>query len=132
MSITRRIDAAARRSRRLMIDTCTITRSAGEGTFNPVTLGHDATPAPTEIYHGCCLVQVRRSGDTVDIGDQDVTAHLYDVYLPPEATGIGIDDVVTIDESGDEDLRLATLRVVDVTSESMLPARQVTCQRNLG
>ncbi len=133
VSIKRRIGAAARRTRLLMIDSCTITRSTGIGAFNTATLAHDATTPPTAIYDGDCLVQVRnRAEHTADIGDEDVTVHLYDVYLPATATGIKIDDLVVIDDSSDDDLVGVTMRVRDVAAQSMLPARQLTCEYKLG
>lgn len=81
-----------------MVDACTITRSGGEPTFDPVT-GTYTDPQPTTIYTGKCEVQVSDglNARSTEAGGADVTLSRLTVKLPVEGSeDVRGGDTVTI------------------------------------
>jgi hypothetical protein len=94
--------------------TCTISRAAGEPVLNPATSQYDVTPAET-VYVGPCRVRTLNTQDmAVLVGDLHETLSRYIATLPHTATGIEVDDFLTVTAGTDPDLIGRPLRVTDV------------------
>lgn len=114
-----------------MLETCTITRGGGAPTFDGTT-GTYTTPAGTTIYSGPCEVQVSDglTAQSEDAGGADVTLTRVTVKVPITATGIQIDDVVTITASAlDPDLVGQRFTVVAGHAKSFATARRLQVER---
>lgn len=111
-------------------DTCTITRTDGEASFDPET--DTWTPAPTDdVYTGACRVRPDRP-TVVDAGEQPVTLRTFTATLPHSATGVQQDDTLTVTASTDAALVGVAFRVVDVRAGSWDIARRLTLEQNVG
>lgn len=119
----------------LMVDTCTITRSATRGTFNETTLQYDS-PTTTSLYTGKCRVKPaggQVSDRVVQFGEQAVSLWPFQVSVPISVENLAVDDLVTITASSlDPDLVGTVLRVRDVTQGTHITARRLGCEVNAG
>ena len=80
-----------------MLDSCKITRVAGEpGPVDPDTGLRE--PAPTlTVYEGRCKVQTYEAHEsTPEVGDHVYTVQRYYVHIPVTAPPVEVDDIVTI------------------------------------
>jgi hypothetical protein len=78
----------------LLTDTCSVVRRV-PGAFNPTTGGY-AAPSDTPVYSGPCLFQpLSGVASRVQVGEEAVIDRGWWVFLPPEATGSKVEDVVT-------------------------------------
>lgn len=78
-----------------MIATCTITRSTGDGSWNPVTGG--TSPAPTTVYSGKCKLRQPSPTDRQQVaGGFDWSLQDSILSLPITATGVRVKDVITM------------------------------------
>lgn len=107
-----------------MPETCTITR-ADSADIDPVTGVYSGTP--TTVYSGACRIrQYSNSQDAVVmIGDLDETLGRYILTVPASATGVAIDDVVTISSTTDDDLDGRTFYVSHIPKQSWLTDRRL-------
>lgn len=114
----------------LMVDTCTIVRDPGPGTFNPDTGGY-TDAADTAVYTGPCRVQLRAlDAQTADFGGEAVALTRVQVLLPMTATGIAVEDLVTITQSAyDADLTGRTFRVEAVAAKTHATTRRLDCEQ---
>lgn len=113
----------------LMVDTCVITRGTSGTVYNADTDTYTATPGAT-VYSGPCRVKPRDNVDRqVEAGGETVTLWPYVVSVPMTATGIQLDDTVTVTAAGlDPDLVGLELRVRAVPLGSLLTARRLGCE----
>lgn len=121
---TAELEAMQDASASAMPDTCTITRTV-DGDVDPVTGVYSGTA--TTVYSGACRSrQYSNSQDaSVMIGDLSDTLGRYVLTLPASATGIAIDDVVTISTDTDGDLDGRTFYVAHVPKQSWLIDRRL-------
>lgn len=76
------LTAARAAAESLMLDTCTITRGAGEPVWNDET-GTYTTPAGETLYQGPCKVQTYQAFEsTPEAGEQRLTIQRYYVHVP--------------------------------------------------
>ena len=114
------------------IDTVTITRVTGRGTFNASTGVYDSGTGDT-IYTGGGLIRPMSSTDKQQFGEQQVTGAMYDVLLPYDAGDFDLEDTVTIDATThDDDLVGAVLLVMSTVSDSYQTHTILRCRRDLG
>jgi hypothetical protein len=119
-SVTLRGRAAAER---LMLDTCTIQRTASL-TTDPDT--GVVTPTYTTVYTGKCKVQQQSpaSAPTV-VGEASVFVGQLELHLPMSVTGVQPDDLATITACPlDADLVGRTFRLRGPAHKSYLTARR--------
>lgn len=115
----------------LLTDTCAIVRRT-PGAFNTGT-GNYAAPSDAAIYSGPCRVSPL-SGLTsrVTVGEEAVINQSKWVFLPPEATGPTIEDVVTVMTSEDTTLVGKEMVVRDVAAQhsplTAAAARWLVCE----
>lgn len=114
MLTTAEIDGMRDTSRSALPATCTITRTAGPGTFDSTTGLYD-NPTPTTIYTGPCRVrpQDTQQQDT-EVGDLHETLGRYVATLPYDADGVQVDDFLTVTDGTDSQLADRPLRVLHV------------------
>lgn len=107
-----------------MPDTCTITR-AGAADIDPVTGVYSGTPST--VFSGACRVrQYSNSQDAVVmVGDLDETLARYVLTVPASATGVAIDDVVTVSSTNDSDLDGRSFYVSHIPRQSWLTDRRL-------
>lgn len=102
MLTTAELDAMRETSASALPATCTITRPTGDPTFNPTTGEYDV-PAPQTIYTGACRIRTLSTQDiNVLVGDLHETLGRYICTLPHTATGIEVDDFLTVTAGTDE------------------------------
>lgn len=105
-------------------DTCTIT-GGSTGTFDPAT--GEYTTTATTTYNGPC--RIRQYGNAQDnvvlVGDLDAVLARYVVTLPASATGIAVNQVLTITASDDADLVGRSFNVAHVPTQSWLIDRRI-------
>lgn len=120
------VELAAMRetSETAMPETCTVTR-AGAADIDPVTGVHSGTP--TTIFSGACRIrQFSNSQDAVVmVGDLDETLARYVLTVPASATGVAVDDVVTVSSTTDADLDGRTFYVSHIPKQSWLTDRRL-------
>lgn len=119
-------------ARRLMTDTCTITRAgAGGPVFDP-EIGEYTDPNPTTVYTGACRVQLRGTvgAQQAPHGGQVVDFHDVEVWIPIDATDIQIGDLVTITAAAsDPTLPDQRYWVHGLHAKSQATARRLLCER---
>lgn len=127
-SVTRAGRAAAER---LMVDTCTVTRVSAGGAFNETT-GQYGADTTTSVYAGKCRVQQRDGlARGVTAGEREQMVGRFVVSLPMSATGVQVDDVVTITATGtdsDADLASRTFRVAELFHKTYATARRLVVE----
>lgn len=117
-------------ARRLMTESCTITRAGtGAQTYNPVN-DTFSEPARSTIYSGPCRIKAPTGGDRhVNAGEDTYTLDTYIVSIPVSATEFLPDDhVVVASPATDPTLAGMALRVRAVTAGSQVTARRLTCE----
>lgn len=116
---------------RLMVDGCTITRGTPGTVYDPETDTYVGTGGAV-VYVGKCRVKPRDNADRqVEAGGETVSLWPYIVSIPMSATGIMLDDTITVSQAGlDPDLVGLVLRVRDVPVGSTLTARRLGCERS--
>lgn len=124
--ITRELPFLRQQAESLMVDEATITRNGGEAVFDPVT-GTYTDPADSTIYTGPCRVQVGAPSVTTPEAGGDVLSVLrLTVQVPVSATGIQVNDVVTITAAThDPDLEGKTYRVTGTHAKTHATARRL-------
>lgn len=115
----------------LLVDACSIQRRTG-GTFDPGT-GTYGPGGGTTIYAGRCRVSPSPSmGQRVQVGEEAVVDQARWVFLPREATGVKVEDIVEVTASEDPDIIGRELTVKTVAAEpsptSALEARWLICE----
>lgn len=117
----------------MMVDTCAITRATAGSTFNETT-GAYTGGSTTTVYTGACRVKPRDNADrVVQYGQEAVSFWPFIVSVPMSATGISLNDIVTVTASAlDASLVGMVLRVREVLQGSHLTARRLACERNVG
>lgn len=110
----------------VMVDTCVIARD-GTATLDPGTGLVSSTP--TTIYSGVCqLQQAGVEANATIFGGAAVTRQRFVLAVPHDATGIGIEDRVTVTSSWDSSAVGRALRVTAVPSRSFNLYRAVGCE----
>lgn len=100
-------------SRSALPATCRITRPNSNPVLDPVTGA--ATASSTLIFEGPCRVRTLHTQDmAVQFGGLHEAVSRYVLTLPHDATGVQVDDYVTVTGGTDEDLAGRSLRVTDV------------------
>lgn len=121
-----RMEAEAR-----MVDACTITRPTDVETFDDEAGDYDAVGNST-VYTGKCEVQLSDglTARASEAGGSDVTVSRLTVKIPVSATGVKVNDLVTITRST-FDTDLATLRfaVIAGHSKTYATARRLEVER---
>jgi hypothetical protein len=115
---------------RRMVDSCTITHpAAGLGTFDDDTHTY-APPTETPVYAGRCRVQTRDGLVAADrnVGERQITVLRFEVHVPLVATGIAVDDLVTITAARDPDLVGRRFRVTASHAKTDATARRLQCE----
>ena len=107
-------------------DTGTITRS-GTSTFDEAT-GRLAAGTPTTIYSGAMRVRPASAEKVAQFGDQQVTLSSFVLTVPHDATGVEVDDVVTVTASDDADLLTRQMRVTAVPVGSFMISKRYPCE----
>lgn len=123
--------AAVRAGRRwaeaLMVDTCTIRRTAGPaGALDPDT--GERTAAPTEVvYSGRCKVQTYEPAESKPSSGQHVfTVQRYSVHVPISAPVVAVDDRIEIATAvADEHLVGRLYRVSGLLHKSLATAQRL-------
>lgn len=113
-----------------MTATCTV-ETGGEGTWAPDTGGVPGTP--TTLYAGPCVVtDMTRTTRVRDVAGQALAEHPYTVGIAPTAPAIPEGARVKINTCADDPLLVGlVLRVVDVSHESLMLERVLTCDLDL-
>lgn len=93
-------------------DTCTI-RSPGRPEYD-ADLGYDVTTTGDTVYSGPCRLRPTGGDRIVIAGEAPITLRMYDLTLPWDATGLKVDQVVTLDESNDPHSDGRTFTVTDI------------------
>jgi hypothetical protein len=109
--------AAAEVARRILVDTCAITRPGPDGAINPTTLAYGD---PTEVWTGACFVNERPNTSTAGaqfvslegIGRTDVATR---VRLPLECPQLEAGDLIRVTASASAGLVDAELEVISDT-----------------
>lgn len=109
----------------LMVDTCTISRTAGE-TTDPDT--GQITPTTTTVYSGPCKVQQMAAIARPEvIAEAAVFVSRYDLHLPMSVIGVASDDLVTITASvHDPDLVGRTWHIRELAHKTWASARRMS------
>lgn len=113
----------------LMVDACTITRGTTGTTYDSDSDSYTTTPG-AGVYAGRCRVKPRDNADRqVEAGGETVSLWPYVVSVPMAASGIDLDDTVTVTAAAmDPELVGLVLRVRDVPKGSTLTARRLGCE----
>lgn len=126
----RHIDRAAEHlARILLVDTCTITRPDDSGALNATTLKLEA--GADTIFEGKCFVNFRpgdSAGEYVTIeslGRSDVKTR---VRLPLDCPALIYGDLITIDNSDNDQLTGTELEVLDDSTGSYAVSKIVRCR----
>ena len=126
----RHIDRAAERlARLLLVDVCTIHRPDDDGTLNPVTLS--LTDSGTQVFEGACFVNFRpgdAGADFVTIEALGRTDTKTRVRLPLTCPTLLYGDLITIDESDNDQLAGAELEVLDDSTGTYAVSKIVRCR----
>jgi hypothetical protein len=117
-----------KRIKRTIPDACTI-RAPDVTVFAD---GSYTTTPGAVVYQGPCRVHPQGSDVVVEAGEQPVTQRTYDVTLPSTASGIEVDQVLTVTVSADPDLVGRPLRVTDAKVASIHVQRQLVAEDTLG
>lgn len=111
-----------------MTDECLITRGTAGTAYDPESDTYTATPGET-VYEGRCEVRARDNADRqVEAGGETVSLWPYIVSVPMSATGIDLDDTVTITTASDPELVDLELRVRDAPKGSLMARRSLGCE----
>lgn len=115
--------------------TVTLRRPGGTpGAFDPVTGSYPSTPFAAYLETEA-RIQVLPSNDQVRLaGEQEYSTLGYQVTLDHEATGVQLDDLVTVtavDDNGDTDLVGRELTVESIERGSLHWERVLVCTDNL-
>lgn len=131
--VAARLPLLRQQAESLMVDTCTITRSAGNGTLNTTT-GQYTPPTPTTVYTGKCRVKANSRFDhVIQFGEQPVSLYRFTVSIPMSATTVLVDDIITINTSAlDPAMPNLRLRVREPEFGSQVTARRIGCELNAG
>lgn len=110
------LQRAQRAAERLMTDTCKVER-ATDTALDPATLAE--VPTYSTIYDGPCRVQTN-AGRVYrpEVGEQAINVTRQILQLPVTATGVAVDDVVTLTAAGDAALVGVRLVVIEVEHKS--------------
>lgn len=116
--------------------TCTITRPADPGGFDPETGGYDEDaltgPNVTDLYDGPCMIHLpgTQATETLAAG-QEVIETRPVVKVPDLDTGFAKGDLITIVTSAlDPLLPGVTLTVRDVETDDWTVWRRLVCEEN--
>jgi hypothetical protein len=133
VSVNAATAAGRAEAERLMVDWCTINRPSSGGSFSAIT-GQWTPSAGTLVYEGKCRVKPRDNADrVVQFGQEATTLLPYVVSIPMVATGVKVDDVITVTDCDlDPDVLTKTLRVRQTLAGSHLTARRLSCEVNEG
>lgn len=127
MSVQEAMQAGRQLAATLLVDVGTITRKGvGPGTLDPVT--GDWTPAvATTVYSGACRVRKPTTGreEQIVFGDINTTVTRHIVNLPSDAPIINLGDVFALTSTNDPQILNVAMRVVSVTSKTVLMYRQL-------
>lgn len=117
---------------RLMVDACTITRSAGNAGLNEVT--GRTVPRATTVYSGPCQVQVPDTQpQTPEVGERTATVQRLTVKIPVSVTGVRVGDRVTLTTAAlDGDLAGRTYRVAGLHDKTYATSRRLACEETTG
>lgn len=121
-----RIAAEAR-----MVDACTVTRPTAGEAFDATTGTYDTIGTST-VYSGPCEVQLSDGLNArgTEAGGSDVTISRLTVKIPVSATGVRVDDLVTVTSSTfDEELAGQKFAVVAGHSKTFATARRLEVER---
>lgn len=100
----------------LLTDVCSIVRRV-PGAFNSTTGGY-APPTDTPVYSGVCrIAPLSGIASRVQVGEEAVIDRGHWVFLPPDATGPKVEDVVTMTEAEDSTLVGREMVVRDMAAE---------------
>lgn len=113
----------------LMVDTCTVTRLAGEVTNEDTGV---VTPTTSTVYTGRCRVQQSQLGadsTPADPGEAYVRVVAFEVQLPMSVVGVRVQDVITITASPlDPDLVGRAFNVLGLAHKTHATARRIQVQ----
>jgi hypothetical protein len=115
----------------LLTDVCSVVRRVS-GAFDPGTGGYGpATDTP--IYSGVCrIAPLSGIASRLQIGEEAVIDRGKWVFLPVDATGPKVEDVVIITEAEDADLIGRQMTIRDVVSDhspiTEVGARWLVCE----
>lgn len=117
-----------------MQDTCTVTRAGAPETFNSTTGEYISAQPPSTIYSGSCEVQVSDglNAREAEAGGTELTVSRVTVKVPVSATGIRVNDVVTITAvhpDGDADLVGQKFTVIGPHGKTFATARRLQVER---
>jgi hypothetical protein len=95
--------------------TCVITRPASTpSVLNPLTGLYDPLPAET-VWTGACRVRTLSTQDiNIEHGDLRETLGRYQGTIPWDASGVAVDDFLTVTAGTDAELIGRSLRITDV------------------
>lgn len=111
------------------VDTITVTRMTGRGTFNATTLVYD-TETESTPYTGEALIRpFTGKGTTVLFGGEQLTGKEYAILVPYDAGEFQPEDLITIDTcTYDPHLVDATMRVLSEQHDSYLTRIELICR----
>lgn len=112
---------------RLMIDSCTITRTLTRVLNESTGVYADTV---TTLYTGKCRVKFPRTHDqSVDAGARPASEREYIISIPAASLIAQVDDIVTITASGLDAAQVGVvMRVLGTTHGSQITARRMRCQ----
>lgn len=126
MTVQRTLERGRLAARRLMVDTCTVTRPGAFGAPDEST--GIPTRTTTSVYSGACRVKPEQPGEQ-SAGEREVVTRRFVVSLPADTDGVAVGDVVTVTASVyDAGLVGASLVVVGVPVGSHLTARRLLAE----
>lgn len=114
----------------LMVDTCVIRRKTGRSNDPDTGKATDTYGSP--IYSGKCKLQMRDAQPlTAEAGNRSLALSRQELHLPVSATGVRVDDVVTVTVVGpmsDPDNLGRKFRVRGEMTKSMPTARRLAVE----
>lgn len=112
---------------RMMVDTVTIDRQTG--TTRNETTGREDPAYSAPLYEGKARIQQQRSvSDEDQGGGRTVTILRRELQLPIDATGLQINDRVTVDTSHDPDLPGRVFRVSSLFGKTHATSRRLAIE----
>lgn len=112
------------------LDTVSVDRVTDRGTFNATTGAYDA-PSSSNIFTGSALIRPR-TVRTAEFGEEQVSQEALVIFLPLTATGIDLEDQVTVTSSQDPELTGEVLTVTALDADTYKTHIEITCERPQG
>lgn len=109
-------------------DACEVTRQGARGEFDNTTGLYDEA-VPVDVWSGACRVRTQLSAERqVLFGDAHQVLGRYVATVPFDASGIAVDDFLTVTESDDPDIVGQSFRVLEVRLGSWSLGRRLTLE----